>query len=297
MLQQTRVATVIPYYLRFVERFPTAESMARAPEQEVLTLWAGLGYYTRARNLRRAAQELVKRADFPKSVEEIRALPGVGEYTAAAVASIVHGDAAAAVDGNVLRVMSRYTADAGEIRALPTRQRLREAAEKLLDRRRPGDFNQALMELGATVCLPRNPLCAQCPLVATCEGRRQGVEKQLPVKIRQNRTELSRLHLLIVEKHGRYLVRRSEAGGGGLAGFWEAPERRQLDGLQGLRGLGTFRHSITTTNYQVEVSKATVPRKPDGFVWKSLGQLAGMPVSTMTKKAFRLAGLTVTKIK
>ena len=157
MLQQTRVAAVLPYYERFLNRFPTVEQLACAPEQDVLAHWAGLGYYSRARNLHRAAKEIAAAGMFPTGYAEIRALPGIGDYTAAAVASIAFQAPRAAVDGNVLRVLSRATAEPGDIGALPTRRKLEAVATLWLDRKRPGDFNQAMMELGATVCLPQAP--------------------------------------------------------------------------------------------------------------------------------------------
>ena len=295
MLQQTRVATVIPYYQRFVERFPTPESMARASEQDVLALWAGLGYYSRARNLRRAAQAVAATGSFPTTLDGIRALPGVGEYTAAAVASIVHGAPVAAVDGNVLRVMSRLTAEQGDVRAVATRQRLGAAARKLMDIKRPGDFNQAVMELGATVCLPKKPQCALCPLRSACEARKKGIAGELPVKLARLRVETTELHLLIVEKNRRVLVRQRGEDHKRLAGFWELPERRELPDICGIARIGEFRHGITCSNFRVQVSRSTVNRTPRGYVWKSLNELARLPVTTMSKKAFRLAGLAVTK--
>ena len=151
MLQQTRAQAAIPYYERFLARFPAVEVLAAASEDEVLSLWAGLGYYTRARNLRRAAREIVTAGGFPRDYEAIRALPGVGDYTAAAIASIAFGLPYAVIDGNVLRVVARLENDASDIGSPRTRARFREAAQEWLDRRDPGRFNQAMMELGATV--------------------------------------------------------------------------------------------------------------------------------------------------
>src|ERR1035438_4678919 len=154
MLQQTRVQAAIPYYRRFLDRFPTVEALAAAAEQDVLTLWAGLGYYSRARNLRRAAQQVVAAGGFPRDYAAIRALPGIGDYTAAAIASIVFQLPYAAVDGNVLRVVARVENDAADIASPRTRERFRAIAREWMGRRQPGVFNQALMELGATVCVP-----------------------------------------------------------------------------------------------------------------------------------------------
>src|ERR1019366_7928196 len=185
MLQQTRAQAVIPYYRRFLERFPTVRTLAAASEDDVLALWSGLGYYSRARNLRRAAQQIAAAGGFPREYAAIRALPGIGDYTAAAVGSIAFDLPVAVVDGNVLRVVARVTNDAGDISAGRTRARFREIAQQWLDPGEPGQFNEALMELGATVCLPRNPLCLVCPLAACCRARQEGTVAQLPVKLRK----------------------------------------------------------------------------------------------------------------
>src|SRR5580700_932140 len=170
MLQQTRVAAVIPYYERFLALFPDVSALASAPEQDLLAAWAGLGYYSRARNLQKAARAIVELAQFPTDYAALRDLPGVGDYTAAAVASIAFGMPHAALDGNVLRVLSRVAAERGDIKSQVVRRRLGALADTLLDRRRPGEFNQAMMELGATVCLPKQPMCVRCPIQLHCQG-------------------------------------------------------------------------------------------------------------------------------
>ncbi len=176
MLQQTRVAVVADRYQEFMQRFPTLIALALAPEQDVLALWSGLGYYRRARMLHKAAQFVAAhlRGNLPARAEELRALPGIGAYTAAAVASIAHGEPVAVVDGNVERVLCRLAGwDAGSRKGggAALRRKITDLAQRLLDRARPGDFNQAIMELGATVCTPRNPQCAVCPLMADCKTR------------------------------------------------------------------------------------------------------------------------------
>src|SRR6202453_875855 len=181
MLQQTRVAAVIPYYERFLALFPDALALASAREQELLAAWAGLGYYSRARNLQKAARAILELPSFPSDYAALRALPGVGDYTAAAVASIAFGRPHAVLDGNVLRVLSRMVAERGNIKSQAVRAALRAIAETWLDRKRPGEFNQALMELGATVCVPKQPLCGECPVRVHCRAREQGIENQLPV--------------------------------------------------------------------------------------------------------------------
>jgi A/G-specific adenine glycosylase len=156
MLQQTRVAAVIPYYERFLQRFPSPDALAQAPEEELLAMWSGLGYYSRARNLQKAARQITEAGDFPRAYTAIRELAGVGEYTAAAIASIAFDLPHAVVDGNVRRVLARLMNDGN----LDVQQ----AAERLLDRRDPARWNQAVMELGATICLPREPRCGECPI-------------------------------------------------------------------------------------------------------------------------------------
>ena len=178
MLQQTRAPVVTPYYERFLARFPSVEALAAAREEDVLTVWGGLGYYSRARIVHRAAARIIAAGGFPRDYESIRALPSVGDYTAAAIASIAFDLPYAAVDGNVLRVVARVENDASDIGSSATRPRFRQVAQKWLNRRRPGAFNQALMELGATVCLPRNPLCLLCPLAARCRAREQDARRQ-----------------------------------------------------------------------------------------------------------------------
>jgi len=182
MLQQTRVSTAIPYYRRFLERFPTVRDIAAAAEEEVLAEWAGLGYYSRGRALLRAARIIDSelRGEFPRELAAIRALPGIGEYTAAAIASIAFGTPVAVVDGNVERVLCRHGAIAGDPKRGAARSAVRGAAERALPRRSPGDHNQAMMELGATVCTPRAPRCDSCPLERSCASLALGVPEAFP---------------------------------------------------------------------------------------------------------------------
>lgn len=182
MLQQTQVKTVIPYYERFLERFPDAEALAAASEDEVLEYWAGLGYYSRGRNLRRAAQQVVREHEgqFPDSSDRLRSLPGIGEYTAAAVGSIAFDEAVPVIDGNVERVLARFLAIEEDPRRGAAKARLRHAADAALARRRPGDHNQAMMELGATVCTPRSPSCHECPIARHCRAFDLGRPESYP---------------------------------------------------------------------------------------------------------------------
>ena len=200
MLQQTRASVVIPYWQRFLERYPTPAALAEAPEPELLAMWSGLGYYSRARNLQKAARAIAEAGGFRPDYDFLRALPGVGDYTAAAVASIAFGLKHAVLDGNVMRVAARLTADAGDIGAGVTRKRLQAAVDQLIPAGEPGAFNQALMELGATLCIPRQPQCLLCPVAEFCEGRKQGRAGELPVKLRQAVPIEEAMTLLIVER-------------------------------------------------------------------------------------------------
>lgn len=288
MLQQTRAQAVIPYYERFLERFPNVEALARAAEEEVLALWSGLGYYSRARNLRRAAEHIVDAGDFPREYHAIRQLPGVGDYTAAAIASIAFGLPHAVLDGNVLRVVARVENDPADIAAPGTRIRFREVAQQWLDRRSPGAFNQALMELGATVCLARNPVCLVCPLSSLCRARAEGTVAQLPVKLR--RVEPVRIEgtLLVVRRRGRVLLRQREAGERRMAGFWELPTPDHLPGARVGVAIGTIRHSITHHQYTFAVVRASASPRGHSFRWFQPAELPSIPLSTTARKALHL---------
>ena len=287
MLQQTRAQAVIPYYERFLERFPTAGALAAASEEEVLALWSGLGYYSRARNLRRAAQPVAD--GFPREYQAIRALPGIGDYTAAAIASIAFDLPHAVVDGNVMRVVARLQADSGDIASARTRERFRGMVQAWLDPRQPGAFNQALMELGATVCLPKTPLCLLCPLSTCCLARQQGITAQLPVKLRKTEPVQIAAVLLLVHKGGRVLLRRTEAGSRRMAGFWELPSPEQLPGARIGKSIGEFRHTITHHHYTFTVRAAVGRAAGAEFKWFAPAQLAEVPLSTTARKALQLA--------
>lgn len=201
MLQQTRIAAVIPYYERFLKRLPGIAELARAKESEVLRLWSGLGYYSRARHLHQAARQMVARHNgrFPRNLEEALALSGIGRYTAAAILSIAYGTPLAALDGNVLRVLARLLAIEGDPREPRQRQTLEHAAAALLDSSNPGDWNQALMELGETICTPSAPQCLQCPVEKWCRARTLGRTGEIPAKRKQRakvRVELAAAVLL-----------------------------------------------------------------------------------------------------
>lgn len=222
MLQQTRVEAVRSYYTRFLEALPDVAALARCPEEQLFKLWEGLGYYNRARNLQKAAK-CIAEAGFPTTYEGLLALPGVGEYTAGAVASICFHQPVAAVDGNVLRVLSRFLADPTPIDAPQTKRAAKAALEAVYPARRPGDFTQALMELGATVCVPNGPpRCGQCPLGASCAAFLTGKTGDYPVKAgKRPRREEARTVLLLY--CGDRLALEKRPARGLLAGLWQLP--------------------------------------------------------------------------
>jgi A/G-specific adenine glycosylase len=230
MLQQTRVETVEGYYRRFLTAFPTVRSLAAAPLDKVLKAWEGLGYYTRARNLHRAAGMIVSRhgGKLPSTVEGLLELPGVGQYTAAAVASIAFGRDAVVLDGNVIRVLCRLFGISRDPRRAATQKQLLSLAESLLPRGRAGDFNQAMMELGATVCTPR-PSCDDCCIRACCTALRSGRQEKLPRKAPKKRLPHCDIAVGVVRKGGRILIdrRRNE---GLLGGLWELPGGKRMAG-------------------------------------------------------------------
>ncbi len=231
MLQQTRIEAVRPYYARFLAEAPDVRALAALPDDRLMKLWEGLGYYSRARNLKRAALEIVERhgGEFPQSYDAVRALPGIGDYTAGAIASIAFDLPCPAVDGNVLRVLSRLTADHADVLAPATKKRVTERLCALYAAtcRASGDaatLTQALMELGEVLCLPnRAPMCEACPLVSLCRAREEGCAAALPVRSpKKAKKECCKLILLLTDAEGRYALRRRPSGGL-LGGLWELP--------------------------------------------------------------------------
>jgi A/G-specific adenine glycosylase len=309
MLQQTTVRTATPYYESFLKRFPTLTSLAAEPEDEVLASWSGLGYYHRARNLHRGAQHVSERhgGRFPKTIEAALAVPGVGLYTASAILSIAHDQPLPVVDGNVRRVLARLLALHGPEyrRDGPYYNR----AEELLDRERPGDWNQALMELGATVCTPRRAGCAACPLRGHCRAHALGVVDSLPEGRARRAPVDVKVAAALVEKDGRVLlVRRPE--GRLLGRMWEVPQtslesrgrpdlERELLERHGLRVVPgplavRARHAITFRRITLEGYRARLrlppPTDPERFLWARPEEVAALPVSSSTRKLLRGLG-------
>jgi len=303
MLQQTTVKTVLPYYAAFLERFPTLRALAEEPEEEVLAAWSGLGYYHRARNLHRGAQAVAERhgGRFPRTLEAALAVPGVGLYTASAVLSIAHGIALPVVDGNVRRVLARLFALSGpEFRKDgPYYNR----ADELLDRSRPGDWNQALMELGATVCTPRKPACPACPLRLRCRAHSLGSASELPEGRSRRAPVAVTVAAALVERDGRVLLVRRPRGRL-LDRMWEVPQTsldsrgrpdlaRELEERHGLRVVPgplavRARHAVTHRRITLEGYRTRlrppVPDDPERFLWARPDEVGRLAVASSTRK-------------
>jgi len=292
MLQQTRVAAAIPYFERFMTRFPTFEVLADAPESEILTHWAGLGYYYRARNLQKAARLMKQRSAFPDTHEQIRALPGVGDYTAAAIASIAFGLPHAAVDGNALRVLTRVHDDAADVASLRGRKHVAQLAGALLDTARPGDFNQAVIELGATVCSPKRPQCLVCPVSGLCQARQTGNQDLRPVRFVKTKSIEEERTVFWIEEAGQLLVWQRPESSRLMPGFWELPERSEVPAAVVGERLGSFKHGITFRNYRFEIRRARVQGELGMCCWVHIESLSRLPLSTVLKKAMRVVTRT-----
>jgi len=223
MLQQTRVAAVLPYYRRWMEELPAVEDLAAVDEERLMKLWQGLGYYSRARNMRKAARIIVDAGRFPEEAEDLLALPGIGDYTAGAIASIAFGKPVPAVDGNVLRVAARVAGIREDIMDPAVRKKFRALMEDAMSRDRPGEYNQALMDLGATVCLPNGaPECGRCPLSGLCEAARLGLQDVLPVRTKKAGRRREELTVYLLWRDGAVALRKRPEQGL-LAGLWEFP--------------------------------------------------------------------------
>ncbi len=314
MLQQTRVETVIPYYERFLEHFPDVKSLASADADDVLGLWAGLGYYSRARNLRKAAQVVMDEfgGELPKDIDDLRSLPGVGRYTAGALASIAFDRAEPIVDGNVVRVLARLFNIREDVKKPAVVNQMWELAGELVVGRNPGDLNQAMMELGATLCLPRAPRCLACPLLNHCAGYDAGDPESLPIKGKKSPPRRIEATAALVTRRGKVLaVRRPPHGL--LGGLWELPgddliekERPSVGIVRGLRervGLsvsepsrvGEVEHVFTHRILRLHVFRCEAEggrTKLSGFDahrWLAKNTLRDLPHASVTAKVLGLA--------
>ena len=324
MLQQTRVAAVLPYYRRFLARFPTVNALARAGRESVLRSWAGLGYYSRARHLHRAAKEIAARhgGEFPRRMEDALALPGIGDYTAAAVLSIAYGEPYAVLDGNVARVLARLGAIRGDLRRPKRWRALATAANGLLPEQDAaaaslsasvsGDWNQAMMELGATLCTPRTPQCAACPVAHWCRAHALGIALRLPTQWRKPKPlRLALSAAILVDPRARTLLLRQQSDHSSLfSNLWQfpavkaagpAPEKlsRYLQSAFGitasLEPLPPARHTVTFRRillvpYLARVAKLPAPDSlasgfsAEGTRMPRLAEIERLPISSATKK-------------
>ncbi len=305
MLQQTQVATVIPFYLRFLWAFPTLAHLARAPYEEVVKLWAGLGYYRRARMLHQAAKEAVERfaGRFPDTYDEARTLPGVGRYTACAVLSIAYGKALPVLDGNVARVVARLKCLPGNLHERAFRQTTERELAALISKSHPGTFNQAMMELGQTLCTPQNPQCSACPVGRWCKARQQGKQEEYPSPKPRRATEPRHLAAAVIHKNGRVALVRGldENLLGDLWNFPAAFGDSESHAAQRLRiklallakgaalqanKIGSLRHGITYRSIHVALYEGKIKAriKNEKFRWFALQKLGEEAVSQLARK-------------
>ena len=321
MLQQTRVAAVVPYYKRFLENFPNVRTLARARTDRVLSNWAGLGYYSRARNLQRAAKEIVSRhaGEVPREYEAALALPGIGRYTAAAVLSIAYDAPRAVLDGNVARVLARIGALRGDLRAPTLWRKLESTAQDLLAANASCDWNHAMMELGATVCTPKSPRCGECPVERWCRAHKLGIAADLPSARKKRATvKVTLAAAVLLDPRGRtLLVRQLESAGALFSRLWQFPalETTGTDALAALAGhlhekfgvamrggltpLGTARHAVTFRNIRLEPYLIRVARLPrvEGARIAVLTQIRRLPISNATQKIASAAAAHVARTR
>ncbi len=296
MLQQTRVAAVIDHYRIFLKRFPNVQALAAATEDAVLAAWSGLGYYRRARSLHQCAKELVRKhhSRFPQTAEALQTLPGIGRYTAAAIASIAFAESVAVVDGNVERVLQRLIGIEVAGSKLTTSQ-LWQHAQALLASSRPGDFNQAMMELGATLCLPRQPRCPTCPLRKWCVGANSAItmERQASspggtLTRNQSRRIRKAISCVLDRRNGRIRLVQRPRKSPLMPGMWELPQLSQKrSGTSVSVPWRTFRHSITVTDYTVHVHAATAAKGK----WVPIANISHFPITGLTRKILKAASV------
>ena len=308
MLQQTQVATVVDYYQRFIRRFPNLKQLAQADEAEVLRFWEGLGYYRRARQMHRAAKQILAShgGRFPREFSEVVALPGIGRYTAGAILSIACDQPWPILEGNTIRLFARLTGMQSDPRTTDNQKRLWQLSESLVTKHRPGDLNQSLMELGATICRPQNPRCEICPIRNECVARIKGIQTRIPPAARKLKYESISEAVVLVQRRSRYLVRRC-GNNERWAGLWDFPRyaansdspeytlKLKLEQHTGLiatvesSGL-TIQHAVTRFRITLDcyiarqVSGRVDRRNDPSLVWKPLDEIAELPMSVTGRK-------------
>jgi len=309
MLQQTRVETVLPYFERFLERFPDIGSLASASQEEVLRLWEGLGYYSRARNLHKAAQVVMSdlSGQLPASAASLEKLPGIGKYCAAAIASIAYGEPAAAVDGNIKRIYARLLNLQEALGSSGFEQKVQSYAQEVLPKNRPGDFTQALMDLGSLLCLPKQPQCQVCPISASCLAYQHNTQNSLPFRVKKAPLPHYTVCAAVIIKAGQVLLKQREQQGM-LGGLWEYPGgkiensdqdltdclRRELEQKTGLKiavgeKIGLFPHSythfkISLHSFYCDTNKALPAVLPRNFTWVPLEDLKDHPMGKVARQ-------------
>lgn len=310
MLQQTQVDTVLPYFRNWMTRFPTIESLAAADEQEVLTMWEGLGYYSRARNLHRAAKSVVAEMNgqIPDTLEALQDLPGIGPYTAAAIASIAFNVDVPSVDGNVRRVLARLFDVKEPARSTEGEKILKSLAQAHLPTGKAGMYNEALMDLGATICMPKGPHCEQCPIAAYCLSFQQGVQEQRPVKLPRKKVPHLTVTAAVIQQDGRVLLAQRPAHGL-LGGLWEFPGGTMEEADEDLERclqreiaeelgvavhidapFGRYQHAythfkITLHAFLCQLGPNEIPQSlaHDGIAWASLAELSAYPMGKVDR--------------
>lgn len=290
MLQQTTVTTVLPYYTRFLKRFPNIQSVANAPDTDLLSLWQGLGYYARIRNFKKACQHIVNElgGTVPTTYEGLKNLSGVGDYTAAAIASICFNKPHAVIDGNVKRVLTRWYRFTEDINQKSAKLFFEEKAACRLDKKNPGDFNQAMMELGATLCRPQKPLCEKCPVQKFCAAKDHHPET-LPVKKKMSFIAVE-YFALIVQNKGRVLLHKPTARSL-IANMWGLPLLSDEIATAGLKKMGTVKHAITNKKITTHIyigHQSSLQNNLNDYEFIAPDQMRKIPINTLSRKIMKL---------
>lgn len=304
MLQQTQVKTVIPYFRRWMEAFPTVETLGKAPEQDVLKLWEGLGYYRRARNLQAAARQVASRGRFPDTLEALLSLPGIGRYTAGAVGSIAFGWKLPVVDGNVSRVLARFLGIKGVVKSGAVQDKLWAWMELAIPEKKPGDFNQAMMELGATVCLPKNPSCGVCPLRTDCWARQRGWQDRLPMS--EKMESVARVESAVLLRDAEKILLVQRGAGEWHEGMWALPSvmhlqaspewmvefnRRFKTRVRNAAVAFSSRYQVTNHRVELKVFESAAGYASGALKSYNIDQIPALPMVTAHRKSLKQLGV------